>query len=287
MPRPFSPHRFLVGMSGPGSIENLREAFDPIHERFDGLVWVLHDAREREEATYLESIKGAGAIIHIPFARRHAFSRNHYLWCGPLTDGDWCVQLDDMERLNGSFVSMLGGFLSNLDRNAINTVFYFNKPLAFRWDETLEYVGSPHEGLRRHDGQMRAIEMSRDIANEREVRYNVRNERRPPFHWVDQYARYLLYPMSNHGLLGLENRGDPSALWPAREEKRRAFINEMIKRGCPRTLEGLNRLFAGPLDDALRGLINGDKVWQDYYRYHVLGDQTVKDEHEWTSVKPI
>lgn len=285
--RPFTPRRFLVGMSGPGSIANLRELFDPIHERFDGLVWVLHDARGPAEDQYLESIKGAGAIIHIPFARRHAFSRNHYLWCGPLQDGDWCVQVDDMERLNGSFVAMLGGFLDRLDRAQINTVFYFNKPLAFRWDETLEYVGSPHEGLRRHDGKMRAIEMSGDVPNEREVRYNVRAAQRGPFHWVDQYAKYTLYPMSNHGQLGLENRGDPSVLWPIRERNRVAFIDEMIKRGHPRTLDGLNALFAPPLDDTLRALVNTDKVWTDYYRFHVLGDQTVLDEHEWSSFKTI
>ena len=66
---------FFVGMSGPNSISDLKELIDPIKQYFDGVVWVLHDSRESEEAKYLDSVKAKGAVIHLPWSRRHAFAR--------------------------------------------------------------------------------------------------------------------------------------------------------------------------------------------------------------------
>lgn len=279
---------YLCFMCGPGSLVDLKELIEPVRSAFDGVVAVLHDSRGSDEDAYLESIKGAGAVIHLPWSRRHAFARNHYLWAGPVQEGDWIVQCDVLERINPQFAANLRHFISGLEPQGINAVFYYNKAFIYQQHESLEFAGSPHEGLRRHDGQMHAIELSTYYPTETDVRYSVRASRRTdPYHWVSHYAQYLMYPMSNHGLLGLGDRGDVNTLWPIRERNRLAFIDEMKRRGFARTLEGLNALFAGPLDERLRALINSDKVWQDYYRYHVLGDLEVRDEHLWTSMKTV
>ena len=61
---------FLVGMSGPKSLQDLRELIDPIRGCFDGVIWCLHDSRDTWEHSYLEEVKGAGAVIHLPFTDR-------------------------------------------------------------------------------------------------------------------------------------------------------------------------------------------------------------------------
>jgi hypothetical protein len=278
---------WLVFMTGPGKEQDLRELCEPILPYIHGIVAVFHTPSDAG-ATYLESVKGAGEIIYTKFCRRHSFSRNHYLWSGPIKEGDWCLQLDDLERTPSSFVSRVSDLIQQFEGNGINTAFYFNKPFIYQYHDSLEFVGSPHEGLHRHDGQMRAVELSNYYPTETEIRYSIRHLKRPdPYHWVGHYAKYMLYPQSNHGLLGLADRGDPSVLYPIRERNRQVFLSEMRARGHPTTVDGLNALFAEPLDDKLRLLINLDKVWQDYYRYYVLGDLEVKDEHLWTSLKSV
>lgn len=279
---------YLVFMCGPGSLDNLKALIEPVRGAFDGVVAVLHDARGSEEDAYLESVKGCGKVVHYYYSRRHDASRNQYLYCGPIEDGDWCCQIDDKERLNPQFAARLRTQIAALKAAGANAAWYYGKPLLFEYHESLQYAGNPHEGLRRLDGQMRGVELSAQYPTETDIRYSVRHlTRTDPYHWVDHYAKYLMYPMSNHGLLGLADRGDVNTLWPIRERNRLAFIDEMKRRGHPRTLDGLNALFASPIDDRLRGLINLDKVWIDYYRYHVLGDRDLIDEHLWTSLRPI
>jgi hypothetical protein len=279
---------YLVLMAGPGSLFNLQALIDPVRAAFDGVVCTLHDSQDSEEARYLESVKGCGEVIHTKFVRRHDFSRNHYLYCGPIQNGDWCCQIDDKERLGLQFAANLRSFVQDVRAQGISGVWYYGKPFLFEYHESLRYVGNPHEGLVRDDGRMRAIELSTQYPNEPDIRYSVRGEQRTdPYHWVGHYAKYMLYPQSNHGLLCLADRGDPNILYPIRERNRQAFLSEMRSRGHSTTIDGLDALFAGPLDDKLRSLINADKVWQDYYRYYVLGDLEVKDEHLWTSLKSV
>lgn len=278
---------YLVLMCGPGSLTNLKELIDPVKSAFDGIVAVLHDSRGSEEEVYLESAKGCGEVIHAKYVRRHDWSRNHYLYNGPIQNGDWCVQIDDKERLALGFAAILRDQIAALKSFSLNAAWYYGKPFLFEYHESLQYTGNPHEGLRRLDGQMKGVELSTHYPVETDVRYSVRDRQRDPYHWVGHYAHYMLFPMSNHGLLGLSDRGDTNTLWPIRERNRQAFLDEMRARGLPTTIKGLNALFAAPLDDKLRALINSDKVWQDYFRYHVLGDLTVRDEHLWTSMKTV
>ncbi len=282
---------FFVAMAGPGSAADLKELIDPIKDTFDGFVIVLHDACGGPEDQYLESIKKAGAVIHLPFARRHSFSRNHYLWCGPIEDGDWIVQTDTLERLNPEFAGRLRHMVGGFEAQGINAAFYYNKAFLYQQHESLEFAGSPHEGLRRHDGQMRAIELSSYYPTETDVRYSVRHlKRTDQFHWVDHYARYYIdYPYgSNHCLLGNCDRGDEMAIFRQREVMRNQFRTELLRRGVPRRMDAVIRYWHDhPLDDTMRRFVNQEKILNDLYRYHILNDLTCIDEHHWTSLKSV
>lgn len=277
---------WLIGMSGPDSLANLREMIDPIKEAFAGVVWVLHDAVNSEETQFLESVKGKGKVIYYYYSGRHDVSRNQALWCGPIQEGDWCVDCDDKERIAPSFAhGILLPLIKELEAQNINAAFYYGKHFMFKYHGSLRYQGSPHEGITRDDGQLRAIDLKEWYPKEETVRYGVRNQQRDPFHFVGHYAKYMLMPWgSNHALLGLEERGKPAELFHPREKLRLEFLGEMTKRGFPRTLAGLKDMLSQPLDSTLRHYINHEKVWNDFYRYEVLGDKTVVDEHKWTSM---
>lgn len=273
-------------MAGPNSLEDLHELWDPIKEHFTGLCAVYHGGRDDLEAQYLEANKGEGIIIYLPYVGRHDQSRNVALHCGKIEDGDWVMQCDTLERIPKSFIETW--VLKGLMQTKSNMILYYGKPLLFQYHESLQYVGTPHEGLRRQDGQALPIPLEQALPNESVVRLNVRPQKREPFHWVSHYARYMMMPWgSNHGLLGLSDRGDPAKLFSEREQRRLAFLTEMKRRGYPRTLDGLKRMLSQPLDGTLKDFLNNEKVWQDYYRYHVQGDKTVIDEHKWTSMKVI
>lgn len=278
---------FLTLICGPGSYEDVHELWEPIRDHFDGLCAVCHDAPSSPLAWYLEETKKAGRIIYLPYVGRHDMSRNVALHCGVIEDGDWVMQCDTLERIQPKVLTELVPLLTQL-RGGVDMYLYYGKPLLFAYHESLSYQGTPHEGLRRLDGCMRAEELSQAFPDEREIRLNVRPIKRDKWHWVSHYARYMLLPWgSNHGLLGLSDRGDPATLFPAREQARLRFRDEMLQRGFPRTIDGLNAMLKQPLDDKLKSLINSDKVWVDYYRFHVLGERDLVDEHRWTTKRDI
>jgi hypothetical protein len=283
---------WFCGMSGPSSIENLQELLEPIKDYFNGIVWVLHDSRDSQESKYLESIKGEGKIIHYEYHQRHDISRNHYLWCGPIKNGDWVMVCDDLERLNTTFVKSFQNIVEEIFiPSNINMGVYYGKPLLFEYHESLVYQGSPHEGLFRRDGLTSAREIKDIWPVETDVRYNVRPfKRKEPFHWVRHFARYMLMPWgSNHALLHLElrakTREEFNKLFQERESLRVEFLNYLDERGIERNVDAVIKLFSSTLDDRLKKFINNEKVWNDLYRLYVLDDNTIQDEHLWTSMK--
>lgn len=280
---------WFCGMSGPNSLENLQELLGPIATYFDGIVWVLHDSVGSDEEAYLESIKGEGKVIHYYFNKRHNESRNQYLWCGPIKQGDWICQCDDLERINPNFIKYLRQFINEIGAQGINALFYYNKPFIFEYHESMRFDGNPHEGLNRLDGQLKAIEYSHYEPVEDKVRYNVRSQKRQdPYHWVNHYAKYLLYPWgSNHALLGASDRGNEIEIFRKRDALRLEFIQLMRDRKFDISIEGLTKMLSGAIDDKIKFYLNCEKVWQDFYRYNILGDKTVVDEHKWTSMIKI
>lgn len=270
---------WLTCVSGPESLIDLREMWEPIKQYFHGICAIYHGKREDEEALYLESSKKDGMIIYLPYVGRHSDSRNIALHCGKIEDGDWVVQTDTLERPQPWFLETIKPALIKDGR--VNCCLYYGKPFLFQYHESLTYRGTPHEGLFRTDGKMMAIELAHTWPDESKMRLNVRPLKRPPTHFIDHFARYFLMPWgSNHALLGLEKNGDPNVLYPIREAKRLAFRDEMRRRGFPLTLDGLKRMLSGSIDTKLRDMIQSDKVWSDWFFHHIKGRKDVVCSHD-------
>lgn len=280
-----SAHRlFLAGMTSSGNEANLRDMVEPIIEHFNGgLCWTFHHPLD-DGASYLESRKGAGKIVYANWANRHGYSMTHFLWQGTMQPGDFFVVLDSMERLSPAFCRDRLPLLIDLMRET-NTAMIANygKGLLFRYNEQLEFRGSPHWYATQLDGTAINMELGKDEF------WNVRDLQRSEFQWVEHYARYMVsYPAgSNHALLGLEKQGDPQVLFPIRESRRLAFRQLMRDRGFPLTTDGLTQMLAGPLDATLKDFLNSEKVWNDYHRYVIQRDKTVVHSHLPSDMKLI
>ena len=284
-------HLWLTSMSSDPSPENPTEMIEPILDHLYGIIWVLNDvAADAPAARYLETVKGAGQIIHRGWpAGRHFHAMNDTLFTGKIEEGDYVIFCDPLERPMLPFVSRvkteIGPMMQESD---VDVIFGWGKPFLLRYRETMEYRNSPHWSLAGWNG--RGIEWSSIEPDEKKVRWNVRPlKRQDKWHWVKHYARYFLcYPAgSNSALLGLEKQGDPARLFPIREAKRLAFRAEMRRRGYPLTLEGLNEMLKKPLDNWLKRAINEEKTWSDYYNHVILGRTDLKDTHDPKDIIPI
>lgn len=273
---------FLCGITHGGQIENLKGLIEPILEYFDGLVWTFHGP-EDDGADYLEAKKGKGEIIYAKFCKRHGYSMTHYLWQGPMENDDFFVQIDTLERLSPDFCKNLKKMVKMMEDRNIGLIANYGKGLLFRYNEQLEFRGSPHWYATNVVGQSVNIELKK------EEFWNVRNEQRDEFQWVGHYAKYFLYPAgSNHALLGLDHhKGKPEEIFPVREAKRLQFLEAMRKDGYEKTLEGLRLYMSRPMDEKLKNLINSDKVWSDFYHYEILGDKTVIHSHKPEEMKIV
>lgn len=290
------PRLWLTSMShgGPATLENAREIIEPIHSLIDGTVWVLHDTDPNDPtAQYLESVKGAGRIIHRPWPRgRHFHSMNETLWSGPMEDGDLVLWVDPLERAQPAFVSRVKGEIAHLMVEAeIGCLHFYGKPYLFRYTETLEYRNSPHWTLTGVQG--RQIEWSQMEPDEKQVRLNVRPLKRggDAYHWVRHYLRYFVeFPAgSNSALLGLDHwpGGQTQENWVKRETNRLALRAEMRKRGYPLTVDGFIAMCRAGLDDTLKTHLRAEKTFSDAFHHLVCGRTDVRDSHRPSDALPI
>lgn len=273
---------YLCGITSAGNYDNLFAMIEPVKKYFDGLCFTFHGEQD-EGWKYLCENKGVGDIIPAKWCQRHGYSMTHYLWQGPMVTGDYFVQLDSAERLGEEFCrTKLVVLIECMKTNQVAMISNFGKGFIFRYNETLEFRGSPHWYPTNLMGP--AINVDLPLTDF----WNVRNEQRDEHQWVSHYVKYFLYPAgSNHALLGLEKKGDPNTLFPIREGKRLEFRREMLARGFPLTLDGLKDMFSKPLDNKLKSMINEEKTWQDFYRYFILNDKTVVHSHDDKEMKEI
>lgn len=273
---------FLCGITSAGNEANLRAMIDPISEHLSGLQFCFHYPTDAG-ADYLESQKGDGRIVYSYWHQRHGVSMSQFLWQGTMEAGDFFLVLDSMERLSPQFCyQRLPGLIALMKEANVAMIANYGKGLLFRYNEQLEFRGSPHWYAQFLDGS--AINMEFDKSEF----WNVRGEQRNEYQWVAHYCRYYLYPEgSNHCLLGLEKQGDPQKLFPIREARRVAFRRLMRTRGYPITEDGIKDMLSQPLDEEVKGYLNAEKILSDWYRYHILGDKTVVHSHLPSDMKHI
>jgi hypothetical protein len=273
-------------MAGPGSLVDLRELLEPIKAHLTGLAVVYHGATTDEETQYLEANKGEGLIIYLPYTGRHDLSRNVALHCGKIQDGDWVLQCDTLERIQPRVLTELIPNLVQI-RDGTNAYFYYGKPLFYLYHESLRFIGTPHEGLRRDDGYLRAKELSGVFPDsQQEIRVNVRPIKRDKWHFIKHYARYSLLPWgSNHYLLPLSGKPNAAELFEKREKARMVFIDLLRQLNIKRDVDSvIAYMKAVKMDLRFIKHVENDKVWNDVYRFYIKGMDDFVDDHDWSNV---
>jgi hypothetical protein len=286
---------YLCGMTSAGNEKNLRDMIEPILEYFDGLVWTFHNPIEIFAGNlgyeldfgyeYLQKNKKEGKIVTANWCQRHGYSMTHYLWQGSMKEGDFFVQLDSSERLSPKFCAELRDLCKDMEEKNIGMIANKGKGLIFRYNELLEFRGSPHWAVINVLGSVAQVELEDDEF------WNVRDENRDKFHFVIHYLKYYLYPAgSNHCLLGLEKNGDPVKLFPPREEKRLRFRKYLdkyeIKQEPQAIIDHFLEQKEKPLEELIQ-FINSEKILNDVWRYYVLKDENFKDDHNFEDMVKI
>ena len=274
---------YLSFIAGSNSLDDLKGMIDPILPYFEGIRCVLHSDRHSPESAYLEENKKNGKVIYADWIKRHDHSRNKYLYETNFQYGDWFIQTDVLEHPKPYFLEKIPSIISSNPQ--ICTYYYYGKPFLVRWTEFLFYKGNPHVGLNGTQFIGKIAELNSEFGDETLVRENVRPKKKlDKYHFVKHYAEYMLYPDSNHGLLGLSDRGDPNELFPIRERNRFEFINFLMEKNVKRDADSVIELYSGgpsTWDERMVHFLNTEKVWQDLIRYYVLKDDTVNDNHHW------
>lgn len=289
-----NPRLFLTSMSSDTCAENAMEMIEPILPYIDGVIWVLNDVPvDSPCARYLESVKGAGRIIHRSWPDcRHWHAMNDTLFTGLIEEMDLVIWTDPLERPSFRFLSKVKDQIASMMNEAdLDVLFYYGKPFLFRYRETLEYRNTPHWSLHGYNG--RAMEWSTIEPDEGKVRLNVRPfKRTDPYHYVTHYLRYYVaFPAgSNTCALGLEQHpgGATQETFSRREGQRLEFRRELKRRGVPLTVEGVRALFtSAPLDDTLKGYLRNEKILSDAYHLFHGRTEGLKDTHRPEDALPI
>lgn len=275
-------------MAGPGEYENIFELVNPLKPYIRGVCALIHDADEFDEgASYLLKVNnelGAGNVIFGPYTGRHDLSRNRILAETGIQEGDYLIIIDTLERCPVEFAEKLSEWHTIMTRNKLDVIRFHAKPYLVIYREDMFYIGAPHENFTANNALVQI-----DLANypeyqdESKVRVNMRPIKRKdnPYHWCSHYMKYLLAPNSNQNLLGLEHHGGAAA-FPYLESIRKKLVKLLRDRGLTRDLNGVTMLFS-VLDGEVRELVNNHKTLNDYYRYAILNDKTIKDDHSQTA----
>ena len=279
---------YLVFMAGPDSIEDLKAMIEPIKDHIRGICAMLHDCDYLDdESEYLVKVNhqlGAGNIIYGKFTSRHDHSRNRILYETGMKNGDYFIQTDVLEHPKAEFLKNVP---LTIERNSrLGCLYYYGKPFLVKYNDDLVYVGNPHESLLKIDGF--SMEYSQAEPNEANVRQNMRPIKRAnePFHWVKHYFKYYLYPSSNQCLLGLDKLPDREAIFYRRKDIQNQFIKHLENLGIDRDAdEVINYWNNGGWDDTFADLISKEKILSDIYRYCIVGDRDMIDNHDLSAVK--
>lgn len=270
---------YLCGITNAGNEKNLKELIEPVLEYFDGLVWTFHLPAD-EGHWYLQNNKKEGKIITAEWSQRHGYSMTHYLWQGPMQEGDIFLQIDSQERISPKFCEIsLPKIIEGMELNDIGMVSNFGKGFIYRYNEALEFRGSPHWFAINTGGKANA-----EVQLDKTDFWNVRDEQREPFQFINHYLKYYLYPAgSNSVLLGLEKNGNPEELFPAREERRLKFRKYLKDCEIELMPEAVIDNMVNP-SETMKDFINNEKILNDTYRYYILEDKDFSDDHDFDNM---
>jgi len=279
-------NKIFIGIITQNEKSNI-EDLTAYYRYFDGLASVDHGS---DDGTYeiLDERKGVGFVEKIPYYGHHGHSMNHFLLNPKIGIGDWILLRDSNERINEDFAKNIRGFLSQMENNGIGSIYQYSKLLLFKRFPNQFFANTPHWGLQNAQPKHIQIDQQNWFSSDEKYCYSVRNKNRDCWHFVGAYLRYYLMKDSNHCLLGLEKNGDPNILFPIRNNRRIRFLLALEEYSIPASKDAVidvaGHLYKYP---NLTIFFNEEKILNDAYRYHILGDRQFKDNHDFKDMVEI
>jgi len=276
---------YLSGITYCKAIEAVKENIVPIAKYFDGLNFVINRGDENKgEIDLIELLdknRGDGFIHVQDWIDRYDFSRNRYLLDPRVLDGDTLVIVDSLEKLDEDFAKISIPELSKfMESQNIDVIFLHGKTFMVRKNEGMSYVNAVHEQI--HPIH-RAVELTQIQGFEDSSKYftNTRPEVRDGNHWVKDchFLKYYCYSYIQC-LMGAE--GDDE-LFKKRVKLRSEFKTYCRENDIDFSPEGI--LLAWKFCDSLEGgmsrfskFINEEKILNDVFRYHILGQKELRSD---------
>lgn len=247
------------------SLEDIDELTKDIYKCFNGLIFVDHHSNDGTKEL-LESRRGDGEIISLPWTNNHSWSMNAFLNSDKMQPNDWFVLLDTSERMDVDFAHSLKGFIREFEKRNIQSVYHYSKLVIAKYNSDLVFFGSPHWGLHgTRDHKIKLEDCSKQV-----YIYSVRGDKRPKDHFVNHFVKYYLYKNSNHLLLGRENAYDEFRVHEEIRNKFRLHCFNDLNIYPLNTTTLLHYLKNNELKYETKWFLNFEPILNDFYRYRVL-----------------
>lgn len=276
---------YLVGMTQ-DQRDNIKSLTDPIYKYVDGLIFVDHGSTDGTKEL-LEERRGCGKIIGKKWVKSNDYSMNSILLEGDLEEGDFLIFRDSMERFNKEWAKNIRQFIHSLQLQGIRTCYNYNKIFIWQYNDSQYFIGSPHFGVEGVQGK--SIDL-KDYFDEdkKEHTWRIKDGEeggRPFDNKINHEAKYVwVYGRSNHLLLGNENNIEGYQ----RAEMIRLHIREVARlNGFELNIDGLKEFMLWYEEEDpnnFRSWINSARVWKNFYRYRILGEnfyEIEKTENNW------
>ncbi len=254
------------------------ESLTSVYDSFDGICAVDHFSTDKT-FDILKSRCKEGFVEQIKYYGHHGHDLNHVLFNPQIRVGDWLLLRDSSERINPDFAVNIKPFIKMLENSGVNSVYQYSKLLLFRRFPHQYFLNTPHWGFHGAQSKTIAIEQQNWFTVDFEYCYSSRVNR-DKYHFVDAFMRYYLILDSNHNLLGLENFGDPTQLFPTLEAGRIDFIFYLQELKINTNVDAVKEYFINEplLPDKMKEFINNNLILNQFYRFWKLKDITVSPD---------
>lgn len=281
---------WICGITYGKAVEDVKNNILPIAKYFDGLNIVLHknsmlmSNEENELFAVLNTNKGQGKIHLFDWIKRYDFSRNRYLFDPLMQTGDFFVVLDSMEKLEPDFCKNdLPKIKNAMIENNLEAFFLHGKGFIFRKNEWMQYQNGTHECIRPLN---RAAELTDTDGYQDSSKYftNTRPLVRDKLHFIEHYFRYYLIDNTMQCLLGTENDKE---LTNQRWQNRHNFRLYLQSQGVQFNYDDVLEYFKKDLSEKMKDFLNKEKILNDIYRYKILGETDIIDNHDYKNIKKL
>jgi hypothetical protein len=284
---------YLSGITYPAAIDGIKANVIPAAKHFDGLNFVVNcgDANQNkiDLIELLDRNKGDGFIHIQDWIDRYDFARNRYLLDPRVMDGDILVIVDSLEKLDEGFAEISIPKLADfMGKNDIDVIFLHGKTFMVRKNEGMTYVNAVHEQVRPIN---RAVELTQCIGYEDSSKYfkNTRPEVRDDNHWVKDchFLKYYCYSPIQC-LMGSEGNQPQYQARVMNRAEFKAVCRELeLDFSVEYILDFWKTFSATKLPEKMRSCINQEKILNDVYRYHILGERSLTSDWDFDNMVKI